>query len=557
MSDNKRSLFSKMDFVGTRIGFYLNGSDNVQTNFGGFLSILIALCLALMVAAFGQDFFNRTNPSFITKMVNPADYPMFTLTNKNFSFAYYIEDLDGIPFYDSTQFYHEFLYLGYKKNAEQIWETTYNEPMKVSRCTKDHFSDQEKFEKKKLAAWFCPELDNVKVGGYWDSDALTYFRIKVHRCWEGRKNPYTGEDCAPDEKSTKSLASRLFVSTMSQVYLVNPSDYENPLELDYSTKYQMLDSNMLRRAIMFFKEAYLLTDYGWMLETFRTHTALGLNYIEFDSIHLSDLQVGNEKPSMYYEISIYFDKKQDNFFRRYTKLQDLAAQVGGIIKMIFTGGAIIVFFYNSSYLQYTLINSNFYDTQSTPIYINLENSKKGGIIGTIVDTDKQKNSTIIKESYNQLKGNKDLELKITKLKKKFIKKTIKQKSSSKALISSFCSYFTKLRFLLLCPGCQNKKDKKKLLMIQSANDHIKKYLDVNSVIKAQITIEKMLKLLFTDDQRFMLGYMKTDALNTNGVNVASTSTEMNYESERVKIDDFFKKCMKDQNEVELKILENI
>lgn len=358
------NFFKKIDMLGSNVYLRYNMETTIKTTFGGIATVFTMFLLGGMLFGFGQDFFKRTNPTFIQKTINPTDYPFWYLNNLNFTYAFTLEDTNGLPQRDFTLFYYTFTFNRYKKNQENIWEMLEYYELNTTNCTANLFSDPNQFYDKGLDIWLCPILDNIKLGGYWDSDEVSYLRIDVHRCLEGSKNPYTGEACSPNELSLQKIYDKYFYSSLIQSVLVNPSNYENPLNSDYVTKYKMLNYGFMKRDIVIIKEWMVNTDYGWIFETNKTHSMLGLDSIENDILNLDP-----ETGTLQFETRIYFDKKQNSYFREYVKIQKLAAEVGGILKLFIAAAYFITEYFNGFYLNYALGNhfvtdeemSNFHD----------------------------------------------------------------------------------------------------------------------------------------------------------------------------------------------------
>mmetsp|Transcript_27949 Transcript_27949/g.29131 ORF Transcript_27949/g.29131 Transcript_27949/m.29131 type:complete len:755 (+) Transcript_27949:251-2515(+) len=262
-----------------------------------------------------------------------------------------MEDTNGIPQRDTSLFYFTFTYNRYKKNDEGTWEMTNYDEIPTKLCDPSMFSEPEKFIQKQLNDWYCPVFDNIRVGGYWDSSEVSYFRIDVYRCLEGQVNPYTKKPCGKNSDSLAKIYSKYFYSSILQSVLVNPTNYENPLEADYITKYKMLNHGFLKRELIFIKEFKVTSDYGWIFQTSNSTSMLGLDSVENDILNLDP-----ETGILHYETRIYFDKKQNSFYREYVKVQKLAAEVGGILKLFVTIAAVITDYYNSYYLNYDLAN---------------------------------------------------------------------------------------------------------------------------------------------------------------------------------------------------------
>jgi hypothetical protein len=338
----------KLDIFGSRIFLRYNMKNSITSVAGGFMSIFCFLFAGLLIFAFGRDFFKRQNPIFIPQTVSLDQYPKYNITNKNFSYAFRLEDTNAIPQTDTTEFYYTFKYRMFVKTND--WEPKIIEDVPVKKCDSSMFGDPVKYEQKKLDTWLCPEL-NYEVGGYWDADYVAFLQIDVHRCLEGSVNPITKEKCAPKVKTDQKLFEKFFYSHFIQSVLINPSNYSNPLSADYSNYYRTLINGSLKREIYLFKLFKVETDYGWIIENKSNQILLGFSDVNFDIIAIDPLT-----STKYFETIIYFDKKQDIYFREYPKIQKLIAEVGGFLQVFLTFLLIVAEFYNKYWVNYELAN---------------------------------------------------------------------------------------------------------------------------------------------------------------------------------------------------------
>jgi hypothetical protein len=171
----------------------LNDQRSIQTNFGGIITMFIGIAMTLLIIAFGNDFFYRTNPIFIKQEVDPADYPNLKINNTNFMFALRYEDINGAMLDEQGQsFYFEVWRKSYTRNNKGEWETNEVTTMPYSRCIKQNFTDQALFDEKNIIDYFCINYnyDKELLGGSWEANFVNYMSIEYAICKEGSFNPY-------------------------------------------------------------------------------------------------------------------------------------------------------------------------------------------------------------------------------------------------------------------------------------------------------------------------------------------------------------------------------
>lgn len=113
---------NKLDFIGGKINLYHNGSTSIKTNFGAVISLLLTIILVITIFAFGRDFFKRTNPKVNISTTSPEHYPLYTLYNKNFSFAFRFEDWDGKQIIQDDSYYIDAMYTINVLDKNGVWQ---------------------------------------------------------------------------------------------------------------------------------------------------------------------------------------------------------------------------------------------------------------------------------------------------------------------------------------------------------------------------------------------------------------------------------------------------
>ena len=515
--NENHSIFKSIDLLGTKISLYNNKKTTIKTKIGGILSIVLIILIVLLIIGFGGDFFLRANPSFIPEIVSPSEYPQYRINNKNFSFAYRIEDKYALTFNNDSLLYVEFNQIIVQKNEDGDWVEIRDKILESRPCQAEDFGNEQKFKDKHLDTWTCPKLDNIDVGGFWDSGYVSYFMLKVKICTEG-KTSFEGKKCGTNEEVEKLLSTRLYISTISHSVLINPSNYSHPLDVDYIVRYQELDGLMAKTMRMYYKEVKVETDYGWLLKDYSSESELGLHYYEVDGAHFSQTS-GDKFPNTLYWLFLYFNKNLDMYHRQYTKIQDLAAQVGGILKILYIAGQFLISIYSTISFEFDLINLFFSESDKDEISKNLSKSTNEGNHAIIqnslsqmtikneevtLNLRKQDNNTMQRHSTTENSGHinnvKLYELKLKNLTEKFEERKKKYSEASSAF-DSFNSYFCQLK---LCACCNYKNKEKNIKFIEFASNKLKDYLEVQKIIFSQMNLEKINKIMFNEKQRMAI-----------------------------------------------------
>jgi hypothetical protein len=372
-----KKILHMLDTTGVKPQFLLEGKKSYTTTLGGVISLLNLIILGLLIYAFGKNFFERTEPSMIQNLIYPERYPNYTLgVDMNFSYAARLEDFDGNVIKNRNLVYIDFIYYHYEiQNG--IWVLLNKTLLDYDLCTEKNFEKPDFYNKLSLNTAYCPKLNNLQVGGGWDESYIKYVRMFVRPCYEGKVNN-KGEKCGTEAEYKEIFKNRLFFYNYYQEYFVDSDNYEKPMDVVYTNQYFMLDPIIMKKAMFFFRSGTITTDYGWILKDEQSYSKLTYDTLITDSISVSQLPEGQK--NIIGEIHLKFSKKQERFTRIYTKIQNLAANVGGIIKVFYSINVVITSFFTIHMMNFNFINFLFSDIQNnnddkSNLHENFNNSK--------------------------------------------------------------------------------------------------------------------------------------------------------------------------------------
>ena len=373
---------NKLDFFGGPINIYHNGKTKLTSSFGGLISLLILIMLGVLFYGFGQDFFLRKNPAFMKSTISPHSYPFHKLTNKNLSLVFRLEDVNGSAVNMSDQWYHQIVnkkYINDKKTKEFYISEEY--PISLVKCNSSLLFLNNTFEKTyNLDTMLCPIFNKTLIGGFWDSDEIGYIEMNLYSCEEGNLNPLTQEKCGSNDLKNIYYNTDIYFTIYFQETVINPDNYISGIRKKMNNIYLLLDPLFLKHADLYIKEVLLTTDYGWLIHQIDIEKSFTISKIQYDMKSNNPNKSGNK---MLIRNFIYLERESDNFKREYPKLQNVAAQVGGIIKIGILLAEFIVKSFNLNMFIISisnLLNKRFKNTKISKdlnlVNLDLESSKK-------------------------------------------------------------------------------------------------------------------------------------------------------------------------------------
>ena len=173
--------------MGKEFKFNIDGGI-YKTLLGAILSILQTIGFFILLWYYGQDLYNKQEPSMIINS-NIKDYfPEATVNSSIFKFAFRYEDEDGYSIDDKGLFDSIFLVDDYK-SENGTFNRTNSWQIKSEKCSIKHY-DNETLNRLYLTDYDCIE-NNYTFGGAWGSVGfLKLPQLISYRCNNDTQSKY-------------------------------------------------------------------------------------------------------------------------------------------------------------------------------------------------------------------------------------------------------------------------------------------------------------------------------------------------------------------------------
>ncbi len=236
----------KIDIFGTKFGFKLEKQETYKTALGGTLTIITSTIVVLFAIFFGQDFYNRINPSVYTDLIVPQKYdPPVTLAPENFTIAWRLENYIKLSANFTRIIYPEMHNIRFKRNetTNEMEQLEYK-ILEMTKCNYSAKNDDEFSKNYKLDEWYCFDWSNrdFSFGGNWDGDYINYFMVGLYLCEAGQAYNETNPNCTSIDEYDKFISENgvLSMSILYPQYYFAADDVSNPLRVSYRNFYYYL-----------------------------------------------------------------------------------------------------------------------------------------------------------------------------------------------------------------------------------------------------------------------------------------------------------------------------
>ena len=432
-----------LDLFQQNISLKIKNRYRVSLLIGKLLSI--AIILFMLYHALNSNMIKKINPIVLQQLLKSESRPKIDLTPGNFLFAFGISDDSSYYSYDPTIFNFEVIQYLYQKGKYVEKKNIEFEP-----CNESNFKSFPGAFKSFIPDNLnCIKNTNITLEGYWDENEMRFFSVYVKRC----VNTSESANCKSEEEINAFFKIKYFGAFLVQ-QSINLNDFQNPYSSSLKNIYTGVQIGRRKEVSDYLKKTKIMTD----------SQALFSSYDEIDTYTFEEGEIDfQNSDDTFLVYSLYSSDYTMVFQRRYEKLFDVLATLGGILNPFLIFGSIIVKYVNDWKINELILNK----------------------IYSLNDTsDCEKN------------------------KKKIIIKAEKKAESQKCLKFTL---WEKIKYFFKPKKCFNQKEKTYHTYLKKSNEK----LDLFKVIKKLEEIEKLKNVFFNKNQRKIFDFFSKQLIFTN------------------------------------------
>jgi len=357
-----------IDILGKEFKFNINGKVPYNTTIGGLVTIWLFCILCYLSWYFGDDIYLRQSPYLLVENTITKDFPIIQVNNSNFFIAMKIDDDDGNVFYDPRFFTYHTYYTTYRLSNDslKLWveDTSLSGEFDQEICNTKHI-DRKTLYKERLDNYFCSNLNNINLGGNWNADVVYSLKGFIQMCNSDTEKKYN-ITCATKEELNEKKSGSLYVTSITFKNLLNSKNLTNPID-----RYYTYNSFPIHFDVFNFTERDVITEYlTYSVSDIVTDAGIIFkepNYTSFIEFESFDHVTGMDDGVLGYigqvaEMSYTLSRRKQIYNRSYIKIQDVVANVGGFMGLIYSLFEYLISFYIDN--SYTVFLCNkFYKLQ--------------------------------------------------------------------------------------------------------------------------------------------------------------------------------------------------
>jgi hypothetical protein len=341
-----KNILALCDLYGEHFHWYIGYKPKYYTYYGGIISLISLFSMIFIFIVFGYDDFKRKNPISHIATVPPKEYNNIIFGQKKLYLPWRIINYDEKPINITGIIYPRIYYFTLQpdnKTGELISKYKLINYKLCNETAMKNLGD-EYIINRAIDSLYCIDIEDLKVGGSWNSDFLNYIRFDLYMCEDGIDYNDSNYKCTTYEElqNTYGNGDSIFFELLYPVVQFQPSNLDVPILIVYKTLYYIFNkySNKLDRIYL---QEYVFKDEQSLIFNNPTNISYwGVNVINGESYIIGEKDILRySSTSKLYTLNIYFDLGIIFYTRKYKKLHEI---LGGIFPIISTVYSFFAFF---------------------------------------------------------------------------------------------------------------------------------------------------------------------------------------------------------------------
>ena len=337
-------LLSQVDIIGRKPELRINDMPRNQTLLGGSLCVIVYCAFILSSLYFGQELVYKVLPNIIESERITKEDDIINLSNDQFNLFFALNNKE-YGFINPSQYLNLNLYMkivnGNEINYKSITLGTCNE-----KDLENELNEDDSYKQYAVENFLCIKnlQDNFYIEGNNKYSKRTTIELAVNDC--------SNESCKSEEEIKKFLSN----STLSVFYFDTSLDfrkYQKFSKIIIRSFDITINSNFYKFIDVKLGITKIYTDIGYIFERFKTkqlHNIKTYHEYVFDHKEQTDLNL---------LIGFRLDYIKLHIYRKYYKIQNWVAELGGMIRAMTLIASLINYFNDKASFYELLINKLF------------------------------------------------------------------------------------------------------------------------------------------------------------------------------------------------------
>ena len=335
-----KNILKICDIYGTEFHWYFDYKQKYYTYHGGIFSLLSFFAWISILIIFGfEDFKREQSISSITN-IPPSGDKIIKFGKQKLYLPWRIMDYDD-TFINHIGILHPriFYFTNKFNNKTQLMETNYK-ILNYSLCNETSMKDLGKdyLLHTNLDKLYCIDMDDLDMGGSWNSKFINYIRLDLNLCKGGINYSDNNTNCTKPEYLTSLYGegNNWFFELLYPTIQFQPNNKKIPLFVLYNSLYYGLNTNSNKVDRVYLQENIFKDEKGWIFaRPIRNRTYWGVSSIKSDFYTIGNRDIFKYgSTSRLYSLKLYLDYSSVLYTRKYKKLYEIFSEIFPVMKAI-------------------------------------------------------------------------------------------------------------------------------------------------------------------------------------------------------------------------------
>ncbi len=320
-------LFIYLDLFGTKPRFLIDGYKSQRSYIGAFISIICCSCVFMFFIYFFEKILSHSKPNMVVSNLID-DLPDKYYFTDDFVFAI------SLQFPNYTNYVDESIYFLKLYDVEYIFleDNSYifkEKEIPITLCSNYNIKVlPEYFGGLNLKQLYCANFSGYYLEGEYGQKKWRTLNFKFRKC----TNFSNYNNCLNQEEIDKYLQSG-YVDIFMTDKMIVPKDFKNPTKIYGKNIFDSINGMDYMDYWIYLKRLEVQTDEGIIFEQIAKTSVISFEKTSTMKYSLLD--------ETFLQVILRISINKEIYDRTYMKLQEALANVGGMVKIIFTIGEIL------------------------------------------------------------------------------------------------------------------------------------------------------------------------------------------------------------------------
>ena len=335
-----KRFFKICDLYGTHFHWYIGYKPKLYTIYGGIFSILSIFFWIGIFLLFEFNNLKRTHPVISSSTFPPKGYRNIKFGQEKLYLPWRIIDYDERFINHKGIIYPKIYYFTRTLNKSNGEIDTNYTLLNYKLCNETNMKNlgKEFLLDINLSELYCIDMEDLNMGGNWNTDFLNYIRFDLYLCENGSDYNEASGKCTSFNEIEKKFGkdNSLFFELLYPMVQFQPTEEGTPLIILYQAYYYLFTKYTNKLDTIYLREYILEDEKGWIFNTAKKKHYWGTYSLEGDNFVRSDDKdyVHKGSTSRLYSIKIYLNLGITYYTRKYKKLWEILSEVYPIVKVI-------------------------------------------------------------------------------------------------------------------------------------------------------------------------------------------------------------------------------